>query len=249
MVNHRPLAVTWYPGCFGNFILGVLELQKNKLEYDINELNSHDILSTIKKIHGRNPTQEETKIYRNIFPYFPNEYRFLPNTFHYIKFFKDLPTEENFKKFDIKEFFYDCKNKKEIFYKSIVTHFWLYKVNNIPKNVYSLDITELFLNTNKFKLTLENLVQEKLQKRTEEFIEKKKKLNLTHFQNYNELLFKIKKNILNNKEETLENFEDYFKCLLLADIIDYKQELYDKFLKNYKGQELITTSDIGKIFI
>ena len=51
------------------------------------------------------------------------------------------------------------------------------------------------------------------------------------------------------KDQQLANHEDYFKCLLLADMIDYNQELYDKFLNNYKGQELTTTDNIRKIFI
>lgn len=248
MADHRPLAVTWHTGSFGRFILAILELQKNNLDYDVNKINSHDIVSTIKKIHEREPTEKETTKYRIIFPYFPNNYRFLSKTFHYIKFFDELPSDKNFTKFNIKEFFYEYKNKKEFFYKSIVTHFWLYKVN-MPKNIYELDMTELFLNTDKFKLNLENIIQEKLLDRTKIFIKKKKQLNLLTFQKYTNLIFNIKNNILNNKEEKLENFEDYFKCLLLADIIDYKQELYDKFLKNFKGQELITTSDIRKIFI
>ena len=248
MTDHKPLAVVWYPGCFGSFILGILELQKNNLDYDVNDASSHDIVSTIKKIHGRNPTQEETKTHKSIFPHFSNKYRFLSNIFHYVKFFKDLPTEENFKKFDIKDFFYVCENKKEFFYKSMVTHIWLYKVD-IPKNVYVLDMTELFLNTDKFKLNLENIIQEKLLKRTKEFIEKKKELNLPLFKKYVDLVLKIKESVFEIKDQQLTNHEDYFKCLLLADMIDYKQELYDKFLNNYKGQELMTTNDIIKIFI
>ena len=249
MVDDRPLAVTWYPGCFGMFILGILELQKNNLEYDRNEKSSHEILSRIKKIHARNPTLEETKLYKNIFPYFPNEYRFLPQTLHYMKFFKDLPSENNLQRFDIKDFFYKCNNKKEFFYKSMITHFWLYKVNDIPKNVYALDMTEFFLNIDRFKKNLENIIQEKLQKRTEEFIEKKKELNLPVFKKYVDLVLKIKKSVSQVKEQELTNHEDYFKCLLLADMIDYKQELYDKFLYNYKGQKLTTNNDIRKIFI
>jgi len=251
MADHRPLAVVWYPGCFGRFILTILKLQKDDVDYDVNDASSHDLMFhtiDIKKIHGRNPTEEETKTYKNIFPYFPNEYRFLSNIFHYVKFFKDLPTEENFKKFNIKNFFYECENKKEFFYKTIVTHNWLYKVN-IPKNVYTLDMTELFLDTNKFKLDLENIIQEKLLKRTEEFIEKKKELNLPLFKKYVNLVLKIKKSIPQVKDQQLTKHEDYFKCLLLADMIDYKQELYDKFLNNYKGQELNTNNDIRKIFI
>ena len=251
MTDYKTLAVAWYPGCFGRFILTTLKLQKDNVDYDVNDASSHDtILNTIniKKIHGRNPTEEETKTYKNIFTYFPNEYRFLSNIFHYVKFFKDLPTEENFKKFDIKDFFYECENKKEFFYKTIVTHIWLYKVN-IPKNVYALDMTELFLSTNKFKSNLENIIQEKLLRRTEEFIEKKKELNLPFFKKYVDLVLKIKESVFELKEQELKNHEDYFKCLLLADIIDYKQELYDKFLNNYKGQELTTTNDIRKIFI
>ena len=248
MVDHRPLAVTWYPGCFGRFILGILEFQKNNLDYDVNDASSHDILSNIKKIHGRNPTEEEIKTYKNIFPYFPNKYRFLSNIFHYLKFFKDLPTEEDFKKFDIKDFFYEFENKKEFFYKSMVTHIWLYKVD-IPKNVYALDMTELFLNIDKFKSTLENIIQEKLLKRTEEFIERKKELNLPLFKKYVDLVLKIKESVSQVKDQQLTKHEDYFKCLLLTDMIDYKQELYDKFLNNYKGQELTTTNDIRKIFI
>jgi len=247
----KPLAVVWYPGCFGSFILGILELQKNNLDYDVNDASSHDtILNTIniKKIHGRSPSEEETKTYKNIFPYFPNEYRFLSNIFHYVKFFKDLPTEENFKKFDIKDFFYECENKKEFFYKTIVTYSWLYKVD-IPKNVYALDMTELFLSTNKFKSNLENIIQERLLARTIEFIEKKKELNLPFFKKYVDLVLKIKESVFEVKEQELKNHEDYFKCLLLADMIDYKQELYDKFLNNYKGQELTTNNDIRKIFI
>jgi len=251
MVDHRPVAVTWYPGCFGRFILTTLELQKNNLDYDANDASSHDIILNtinIKKIHGRDPTEEETKIYKCIFPYFPNVYRFLSNIFHYAKFFNDLPTEENCKKFNIKDFFYQCENKKEFFYKTMVTHIWLHKVD-IPKNVYALDMTGLFLNTNKFKLNLENILQEKLLGRTEEFIEIKKELNLPFFKKYVDLVLKIKESVFKVKEQELTNYEDYFKCLLLADIIDYKQELYYKFLNNYKGQELITTNDIRKIFI
>jgi len=251
MIDHKPLAVAWYPGCFGRFILAIIKLQKNNLNYDVNEPSSHDITSTginVKIIHGRTPTEEETKIYKSIFPYFPNRYRFLSNTFHYVKFYKDLPTEKNFKNFDIKDFFYKCENKKEFFYKTIVTYIWLHKVN-IPKNVYALDMTELFLNTNKFKLDLENIIQEKLLKRAEEFIERKKELNLPLFKKYVNLVLKIKESIFQVKDQKLTNHEDYFKCLLLADIIDYKQELYDKFLNNYKGQELTTTNDIRKIFV
>jgi len=250
MIDYRQLAVVWYPGCFGRFILTTLQLQKNNLDYDVNDASSHDIIlhnNNIKQIHGRNPTEEETKIYKNIFPYFPNQYRFLSKIFHYLKFFKDLPTGNNLKKFDIKDFFYKCDNKKEFFYKTIVTHIWLYKVN-VPINVNTLDMTELFENTIIFKANLENIIQEKLLRRTEEFIERKKELNLPQFKKYVGL-FKIKENILQVKDQQLAQYEDYFKCLLLADIIDYKQELYDKFLNNYKGQELVTTNDIRKIFI
>ena len=251
MIDYKTLAVAWYPGCFGRFILTILKLQKDNVDYDVNDASSHDTAGptiNIKKIHGRNPTEEETKIYKNIFPYFPNSYRFLSNIFHYVKFFKDLPTDNNFKKFDIKDFFHECKNKKEFFYKTIVTHIWLYKVN-IPKDVYALDMTELFLNTNKFKLNLENIIQEKLPIRTEEFIEKKKELNLPLFKKYVDLVLKLKESVSQVKDQQLTNHEDYFKCLLLADMIDYKQELYNKFLKNYEGQELTTTNDIRKIFI
>lgn len=256
MIDCRPLAVVWQPGCFGHFLIAILELQKNNFKYDVGNASTHDtIINTlpftsinVKKIHGRIPTEEETKIYKSIFPYFPNAYRFLPNIFHYVKFFKEFPTKENFKKFDIKDFFYQCLNKKEFFYKTMVTHIWLHKIN-VPKNVYALDMTGLFLDTNKFKLNLEIIIQEKLLGRTEEFIEKKKELNLPFFKKYVDFIFKIKESVLQIKEQELTSHEDYFKCLLLAEIIDYKQELYDKFLNNYKGQELTTTNDIRKIFI
>ena len=110
MTDYKPLAVAWYPGCFGKFLIAILELQKNNLKYDVGNASTHDIIMdtlpftsiNVKRIHGRDPSKEETKTYKNIFPYFPNKYRFLSNIFHYVKFFKDLPTGENFKKFDIK---------------------------------------------------------------------------------------------------------------------------------------------------
>ena len=247
MTNSKPLAVVWTPGCFGNFILGIIELQKNNIKYHLNEISSHDISSSIKQIHNREPTEEETTTHHAIFSYFPNSHRFLPKIFHYIKFFNELPSYENFSKFNIKELSNKCKNKREHFYKTIVTHIWLNKVNE-PKNVHKLDMTELFLNTDKFIVTLENILQEKLLDRTKVFIENKKQLNLPIFQQYENLIYKTKNYVLNNKEKNLENVEDYFKCLLLADIIDYKQEMYTKFLKNYNGQELTTTSDVNKIF-
>ena len=248
MTDSKPLAVVWNPGCFGNFILGIIELQKNNIEYNSKEISSHDVKSIIKKIHNRKPTQEETMAHRAIFSYFPNSHRFLPKTFHYIKFFNELPSYENFTKFNIKEFSNKCKNKREFFYKTLVTHYWLDKVDE-PKNVHKLDMTELFLNTDKFKVTLENILQENLLSRTKVFIENKKQLNLAIFQQYENLIYKIKNYVLNNEEKNLENVEDYYKCLLLAEIIDYKQEMYTKFLKNFNGQELITTSDVRNIFV
>jgi hypothetical protein len=110
MIDHKPLAVVWQPGCFGRFILTILKLQKDNVDYDVNDASSHDLMFhtiNIKEIHGRDPTEEETKTYKNIFPYFPNRYRFLSNIFHYVKFFKDLPIDNNFKKFDIKKVYVD----------------------------------------------------------------------------------------------------------------------------------------------
>ena len=66
MKDHKPLAVVWYTGCFGRFILTTLKLQKDNVDYDVDDASSHDIaLHTIniKKIHGRNPTEEETNTY------------------------------------------------------------------------------------------------------------------------------------------------------------------------------------------
>lgn len=253
MTDYRTKAVVWYPGCFGQFVLAILKLQNNHFDYDLNDPSSHDIMralhsSEFKRIHGKNPTEEETKTYRNIFPYFPNQYRFLPKIFHYMKFFKDLPTEKNYKKFDIKDFFIACHHRKEFFYKTIVTHFWLYKVD-IPKNVYILDMTELFLDMHKFTLTLESVLQQKLLKRTKEFIARKQELNLPMFEKYVDLVLKLKVSVFFEGKQQVKTSEDFFKCLLLAEIIDYKQDLYNKFLNNYKGQELTTTNDIKKIFV
>jgi hypothetical protein len=250
MKDSRPLSVVYYPGCFGRFLLSILQLQKNNVNYNKNDPSSHDIppLGGVKIIHQKNPTKDEEKLFKNIFPYFPNRYRFLPQTLHYIKFFKDLPTEKNFTKYNIKGFQKSCENQKIFFYKSLVTHFWLCEVK-VPKNVYTIDMTELFLNTNKFKSNLENIIQEKLSPRSEELITNKKQLNLPLYRKYDDLVVKTKERFLSGKEEELDTSEDYFKILLLTDIIDYKKPLYNKFLNNFKGQEIKTTYDINKIFI
>ena len=87
------------------------EMSGNKLTQTIDDNgNLVGVKETVDFESREATTEEETKTYKNIFTYFPNEYRFLSNIFHYVKFFKDLPTGENFKKF--KKFVLNLKDEK-----------------------------------------------------------------------------------------------------------------------------------------
>jgi|TARA_R110000796_G_scaffold163080_1_gene280041 hypothetical protein len=251
-MDSNRFAIAYSPGCFGSFLSVILFLQSNRSPtINLDSPSSHEVhefystKDNIKTFHkGKFSPEDEVdfKKYRTLFPYFPQTHIFLGPYMHYLKFFKRLPQVDNFQEFDIKSIPKDRAHAHlddtQIFFQSVVTHFWRKEVPS-PVNVFPINLLDLFTDLPGFKKDLEECIEQKLTQRTMDFITAKLQLNQPIFNKYqqsvNDNIDKIRQGI----DVDLTRIEDILQCFLIARLIDSNSEKYTLFLRTLHPQHAI----------
>ena len=228
-MENNEFAIAYRPGCFGKFLDTIIKIQSGlSPNINSNSPHSHDefdsVEDNIKYFHKQNFTHEDELIfakYKTIFPYFPQTHRFLGTYMNYLKFYNGLPQVNAFEKFNIKTIA-EAEQKgllaREVYYKAVVTHFWLESVV-VPTNVLPLNMLSLFTNLKLFIANLEELLEQKLSQQSLDFISIKQKTNLPIFNEYEQAMAHTSR-------------EDLLVCFRVVMHIDYDVAKYSLFLNN-----------------
>jgi len=186
------------------------------------------------------------KKFKTLFPYFPQTHIYLGPYMHYLKFFERLPQIDNFQEFNIKSITESQKiglSDREVFFKSVVTHFWQRAVKK-PANVLPINMLDFFTNLTVFIENLEELLEQNLTQQTMDFITVKLQQNQPIFNKYqqsiNDNIDKIRQGI----DVDLTRTEDILQCFLIAGLINFNVEKYTLFLRTLHPQYALDPNSI-----
>tara|TARA_B110000977_G_scaffold116037_1_gene149917 strand:- start:1280 stop:2068 length:789 start_codon:yes stop_codon:yes gene_type:complete len=248
-MENNKLAIAWNPGCFGNFLSIILHLQSSQpVNINIDSPSCHDEQTHAQKNHVLfhkdifdSTDQINFKKFKTLFPYFPQTHIYLGSYMNYLKFFERLPQIDNFQEFNIKSITESQKiglSDREVFFKSVVTHFWQRAVKK-PANVLPINMLDFFTNLTVFIGNLEDLLEQNLTQQTMDFITVKLQQNQPIFNKYqqsiNDNIDKIRQGI----DVDLTRTEDILQCFLIAGLVNFNVEKYTLFLRTLHPQYAI----------
>jgi|TARA_Y100000310_G_scaffold333966_1_gene412637 hypothetical protein len=245
-MENNKLAIAYFPGCFGRFLSVILHLQSNhpinvnidspSCHYEKEQLPNKYII--FHKDIFDSEDQVNFKKFKTLFPYFPQTHTYLATYMNYLKFFERLPQIDNFQEFNIKSITESQKiglSDREVFFKSVVTHFWQ-RARKKPTNVFPINMLDFFTNLTVFIENLEELLEQNLTQQTMDFITVKLQQNQPIFNKYQQ---SINDNIDKIKQEMyvdLTRMEDILQCFLIARLVDSNVEKYTLFLRTLHPQ-------------
>ena len=162
MANNQ-YTVAWNIGNLGHLIKAIIGIQKFNAELSHDGADSHYVESGLHQyidiVHPFDTTKiDESK--ENIRPFFADpSLKFFPLYLNYVK--KDIKTNVD----------------------DFVKTYWNYK-EELSSNCFNIDVTNFFLDTDKFIRDIETFLDETLSHETKTFILAKKQLNWPLYENF-----------------------------------------------------------------
>ena len=242
--------VSWHPGNFGNLLRCAIGIQIFDLEIDVNDTkdDSHINLEIWqqkqKQVEAFHPHDDSLipagmKVIR---PYFASKLlSYFPKYLHYIKFFGSFPNGVTMHK-------YYNVTKGENFYKGLLANiYWHVPDNSKSQSCFDISMDDFFNNFELFVNNFEEFVGQKVKQNTFDFLQNKRRNNMSHFTNFNNKIVDSVDCIGRQESKDIGSLHDYEKLLIISTYVQGNWYLASRFLKNYNNEPLINTTQVYKL--